>query len=79
MSFVNLGVKEGINFGSLENRNKKNAPFVAINISNGDHLKQSSHHQSDCPSERIEHLEPVFTGTSAEDESDQETEDAANT
>lgn len=49
---------------------------MAVHIDHGDHLHERDHDETDRTGEAVEHLQPVLSGTGAEDEPHEEAHDA---
>jgi len=49
---------------------------MAVHEDHGDHLHERDHDKTDGTCEAVEHLQPVLSGTGAEDKPDEKAHDA---
>lgn len=61
------------------NFTKEDILLVAVDEDDRKHLHKRDHHQADGTGETVEHLEPVFSGSGAEDQTNEETDGTNHT
>lgn len=59
-------------------RGTLNSLFVAIHEDHGDHFHQSDYDETDGAGETVEHLQPILSSASTEDEPHEKAYDADN-